>query len=807
LTINASTTKQKAAAGTEAQVATAVASGTDHSATLAVCFVAHSVAVRALCEFAAKRGDLDTRFTPSPSGKEGIAAHQWVQRKRAKHYEAELSLQGQIGSLLLRGRADGYDPRKNRLEEIKTHLGDAKRIPEHHQALHWAQAKVYGALLCTARNLESIELCLVYIDYLSLKETLLTQDCTAEELQQFALELAKQYATWHAEQELHRTQRNTYLGELKFPFEQFRPGQGDMARAIYAAGTRSLNGGEFPNQVLIQAPTGIGKTLASLFGALRAMPVAPLDKLFYLTPKNSGKTLAWHGLEKILNQPNSAEPVSTNGTIKKPLRILELIAKEKACEFPANECHPLSCPLALGFYDRLAGARQQATQHGWLNQSAIREIALAHQICPYYLSQEMVRWVDVVIGDYNYYCDSSAMLFGLSAGLDWQVAVLLDEAHNVLERSRSMYSAQIEQSAIKLLRKQAPRLLRSSFVTLDKAWTSNFASHQLPYSVLPDLPRSFIESLNKLVRKVMDYFVQYPAEQLPVLKDFMFKAMQLITLAEQVDQHSLIDVTRSAPLEPIVLSIRNIIPAKQLAPRWNYAKLTVLFSATLTPMQSVVPVLGLRADTLQLDIPAPFTADQLSVSVTKHLSTRFNQREKSLHDIASIIATQYREQSGNYIAFFSSYSYMQNAYQCLVDNFPDIPVCLQHSKMSDVEQQDYLAQFTEQSQQVGFAVLGGSFSEGIDLPGRRLIGAFIATLGMPQLNEINDQFKLRMEQLLGDGFDRVYLYPGLQKVVQAAGRVIRTPQDRGTIWLLDERYAKQNVRALLPSWWVVKIVE
>jgi DNA excision repair protein ERCC-2 len=790
--------------------------------------LATTVAVRALCEFAAKRGDLDTRFTPSPSGKEGIAAHQWVQRKRAKHYEAELSLQGQIGPLLLRGRADGYDPRKNRLEEIKTHLGDAKKIPEHHQALHWAQAKVYGALLCAARQLESIQLCLVYIDYLSLKESVLTQDCEAAELQTFARQLAEHYATWHIEQQLHRAKRNQYLSQLTFPFAQFRPGQGDMARAIYAAGTRSANGGQYPNQVLIQAPTGIGKTLASLFGSLRAIPVASLDKLFYLTPKNSGKALAWHGLEKILdqafvndsiaNQTANTDPIESESTsnfaitgttikTKKPLRVLELIAKEKACEFPDNECHPLSCPLALGFYDRLAPAREQAAQHGLLNQMAVREIALTHQICPYYLSQEMVRWVDVVIGDYNYYCDSSALLFGLSAGLDWQVAVLLDEAHNVLERSRSMYSAQLDQAAIKLLRKQAPRLLRNTFVTLDRGWTSHFATNQQPYYVVSELPRSFVEGLNKVVRKVMDYFVQYPAEQLPLLKDFMFKAMQLIALAEQVDQHSLIDVTRSALAEPVVLSIRNIIPAKQLAPRWDYAKLTVLFSATLTPMQSVVPVLGLREDTLQLDIPAPFSADQLAVSVTKNLSTRFNQRQKSLLDIATIIATQYREQSGNYIAFFSSYSYMQNAYQCLIENYPDIPVCLQHSKMSDSEQQHYLAQFTEHSQQVGFAVLGGSFSEGVDLPGRRLIGAFIATLGMPQLNEINDQFKLRMDQLLGDGFDRVYLYPGLQKVVQAAGRVIRTPQDRGTIWLLDERYAKPNVRALLPSWWDVKVVD
>jgi DNA excision repair protein ERCC-2 len=753
--------------------------------------------VRALCEFAAKRGDLDTRFTPSPSGKEGIAAHQWVQRKRPKHYEAELSLQGQIGPLLLRGRADGYDPRKNRLEEIKTHLGDAKKIPEHHQALHWAQAKVYGALLCSTRNLESIELCLVYIDYLSLKESVLTQDCSATELQQFALDLAEQYAQWHAEQELHRSQRNFYLSQLKFPFENFRAGQGDMARAIYAAGTRSSAGADYPNQVLVQAPTGIGKTLASLFGSLRAMPVAPMDKLFYLTPKNSGKALAWHGLEKILDVPQS----------KSPLRVLELIAKEKACEFPDNECHPLSCPLAAGFYDRLARARQQAAQHGWLNQSAVREIALEHQICPYYLSQEMVRWVDVVIGDYNYYCDSSAMLFGLSAGLDWQVGVLLDEAHNVLERARAMYSAQLEQASIKLLRKQAPRVLRNSFVTLDRLWTTTFASYQQPYGVLTELPRSLIEGLNKLVRKVMDYFVQYPAEQQPLLKDFMFKAMQLLALAEQVDQHCLVDVTRTALAESVVLSIRNIIPARQLAPRWNYAKLTVLFSATLTPMQSVVPILGLREDTLQLDIAAPFSADQLNVSVTKHLSTRFNQREQSLRAIADIIANQYRAQSGNYIAFFSSYSYMQNALKCLQEHHTDIPVCIQTSKMTDLEQQQYLAQFTEQSQQVGFAVLGGSFSEGIDLPGRRLIGAFIATLGMPQLNEINDQFKNRIEQLLGDGFDRVYLYPGLQKVVQAAGRVIRTPQDRGTIWLLDERYAKQNVRALLPSWWNVNIVD
>ncbi len=662
------------------------------------------------------------------------------------------------------------------------------------------------------RKIESIELCLVYIDYFSLKETLLCEDFSASELLLFATDLATKYELWHTQQQAHREQRDGYLLQLKFPFEQFRPGQGDMARAIFAAGTRSTlsNPVDYPNQVLIQAPTGIGKTLASLFGSLRAMPVAHLDKLFYLTPKNSGKALAWHGLEKILgSEPLEQKtlPESKPPWPKPPLRVLELIAKDKACEYPENECHPLSCPLAAGFYDRLAPAREQAAQQGWLNQAAVREVALAHQICPYYLSQEMVRWVDVVIGDYNYYCDSSAMLFGLSAGLDWQVAVLLDEAHNVLERSRAMYSAQLEQATIKLLRKQAPRSLRNSFVTLDRAWTNTFDAQQQPYAVIDELPRSLLESMNKLVRKVMDYFVQYPAEQLPLLKDFMFKAMQLIALAENADKHSLIDITRSAHAESIVLSIRNIIPATQLAPRWNYAKLTVLFSATLTPMQAVVPILGLRETTLQLDIPAPFSADQLKVSVAKNLSTKFSHRQQSLSELARIMAAQYRAQPGNYMAFFSSYSYMQNAYQAVVEQFPDIPVCLQFSGMNDIEQQRYLAQFTEDSKQIGFAVLGGSFSEGVDLPGRRLIGAFIATLGMPQINDVNDQFKLRMDQLLGEGFDRQYLYPGLQKVVQAAGRVIRTLEDRGSIWLLDERYAKANVRALLPNWWNVTIVE
>jgi DNA excision repair protein ERCC-2 len=345
----------------------------------------YTVAVRALCEFTAKQGDLDLRFTPSPSVQEGIAGHAVVSSRRAAGYQSEVSLTGEFKHLLVRGRADGYDPEKNQLEEIKTFKGDLNTTPDNHRQLHWAQIKIYGWLLCQAKGLSEVHLALVYFDIGTQKEILIRETYSADALKQYFEEQCGRFLDW-AEQELHhRAERNQALTDMQFPHATFRPGQRDLAEAVYKSATLG-------RCVMAQAPTGISKTIGTIFPLLKACPGQELDKVFFLAAKTSGRQLALDALTLI-----------KNSTPTLPVRVVELVARDKACEHPDKACHGESCPLAKGFYDRLPQARSAALAGGGLlDKNTLRDVALTHQVCPYYLSQDLVRWSDVVIGDYNY---------------------------------------------------------------------------------------------------------------------------------------------------------------------------------------------------------------------------------------------------------------------------------------------------------------------------------------------------------------------------------------------------------------------
>lgn len=752
--------------------------------------MSYRIAVRALCEFTAKQGDLDLRFTPSPTALEGIAGHAQVTARRGAGYEREVALEGTFGALTVRGRADGYDPQRNRLEEIKTFRGDLSRQPANHRLLHWAQAKAYGWLLCQTRGLTEIELALVYFDVLSQNETLLLERHSADELRQFFEAQCTRFLAW-AEQELaHRVQRDLALHALKFPYGEFRHGQRQLAEATYKAACTGT-------VLMAQAPTGIGKTLGTLFPLLKAMPGQQLDKLFFLAAKTSGRRLALDALQTL--QRTGANQV----------RVLELIARDKACEHPDKACHGESCPLARGFYDRLPAARQAALAHPQLDQATLREVALSHDICPYYLSQEMARWADVVIGDYNYYFDVSALLHGLTLTNQWRVCVLVDEAHNLLERARSMYSAELDQRDFKGLRAKAPAQLHKSLSRIQRCWNELHRDQPSEYRVLAELPQTLIGALQQLVSAVTDYLGENPTGVDAAVLNAYFQAMHLCRMAELFGEHSLVDCTLlpaggSARGKVSRLCLRNVIPAPFLAPRLAQARSCVLFSATLSPHRFYADTLGVPATSVWIDVDSPFRGEQLQVQLARHISTRYQDRERSLAPIVALLADQYRRRPGNYLAFFSSFDYLQQVAALFAECHPDVPFWQQTRGMQESAREAFLARFEANGRGIGFAVLGGAFAEGIDLPGNRLIGAFVATLGLPQVNPVNEQLRARMEAVFGSGYDYTYLYPGLQKVVQAAGRVIRTTQDEGVIHLIDDRFARTQVRRLLPSWWEVR---
>ncbi|CAG0932910.1 partial putative ATP-dependent helicase DinG, partial [Rhodocyclaceae bacterium] len=491
-----------------------------------------------------------------------------------------------------------------------------------------------------------------------------------------------------------------------------------------------------------------------------------------------------------------------------PLRVVELVARDKACEHPDRACHGESCPLAAGFYDRLPQAREAAVERTRLTSNALREIALAHQVCPYYLSQEMARWCDIVVGDYNYFYDGSALLHALTVENQWRVAVLVDEAHNLVDRARGMYSAELDQAQLGLLRSQAHPVLKKPLDRLQRAW--NALAKEMPgdYTVQPEVPAKFVSALQDTTGAIADLLSEEPGAGSSELLRFHFDALHFTRLAESFGDHSLFDVTRKigggrqrGGRINAALCIRNVIPAPFLEPRFAAAHSTVLFSATLTPQRFYADTLGLPEDTAWLDVEAPFEAEQLSVRIVRHVSTRFRDRRASLGPIAELMAGEYESRPGNYLAFFSSFDYLDQVAEAFATRAAHIPTWHQTRKMDEIERARFLERFTPDSRGIGFAVLGGSFAEGIDLPGTRLIGAFIATLGLPQVNPVNEEMRRRLEAAFGAGHDYAYLFPGIRKVVQAAGRVIRSPTDRGSVHLIDDRFARSEVIRLLPAWW------
>jgi Rad3-related DNA helicase len=817
----------------------------------------YTVAVRELCQCAAKTGDLDLRFTPAPTAQEGVAGHQLVASRRGPGWRAEVALSGQYRGLRLRGRADGLDASAQRLEEIKTFKGDLARQPANHRALHWAQAKLYGWLYCQASGAAELDICLVYLDVHSQRETVFTERCTHQALATFGQALCARFLAWAQAELAHRQQRNAGLTALPFVYPQMHAGQRQLAENVYRAA-------RLGRCLLAQAPTGIGKTLGTLYPMLKACAQGQVDKVYFLSAKGSGKALALQALGQLRQHAGGGA-----------LRVLELVARDTACVHPDRSCHGDDCPRAQGFYDRLPAARSAAVAPGpagatqLLDGAAVQALASTHGVCPYYLAQDLVRWSDVVVADYNHYFDQSALLHGLAQANDWRVGVLVDEAHNLIERGRAMYSATLDPLVFAQLRRSAPSTLKRPLDRLHRAWRALAAglgdgeAAQAPVPPAGDtrlsdsVPAAWLDALRGVNAAIGELLAEPPAVagrgsaeaakggassegnskaasppsayQLsdqppdqppdprnhqhlpsvhPQLLPFYFESLQFERLADSFDSHSLFELSvrklthkeRGQPgCRP---AIRNLVPASFLAPRFAASRCTVLFSATLSPPQFYADVLGLPESTAVLSVGSPFAPGQLQVQVAAHLSTRFQDRRRTLAPLVDLIARQFTQAPGNYLAFFSSFDYLAQAQACLAERHPGLAQWAQSRQMDEPARQAFLARFGSGGQGgIGLAVLGGLFAEGIDLPGQRLIGAFVATLGLPQHNPLNEALRQRLQQQFGRGHDYAYLYPGLRKVVQAAGRVIRGADDRGWLWLIDDRFARPEVRSLLPDWW------
>ncbi|MCY0963898.1 ATP-dependent DNA helicase [Parathalassolituus penaei] len=756
--------------------------------------------VRELCEFAARRGSINGSFAPTPTAREGIAGHQWLQARYSNEFQAEYTLGGVINDVELQGRLDLVrlpDATNSvpHIIEIKTFHGRYQRLSEGQKLLHLSQLRLYGALLCQRLNCNSIILEVVYVELNSRQTFPELHTATREELLAEAAQLCDIWKQWQRQEQAHRQQRNALLADLPFLASGFRPGQRDLSTDVYKAIYRG-------QRLLLEAPTGLGKTLGVLYPALKSMGINNSDRLFFLTARSTGRQLALDGLQRLLtNTPDAPAP----------LRVLELIAKEKACEYPDSICHEDFCPLAADFYERLSAARLQAAHEGLLDQANLQRIARTHQICPWYLGREMAVWSDVAIGDVNHYFDGSALLFYLTQEQRWQSVVVVDEAHNLIDRARGMYSTTLEQSVFELsLRGRKPGF-RDALQAVQRAWQTieerEFERSEASQRWLDYIPNGIADPLNKLQGILTEELAEDPQNR--ELQQTLFACVGFLELAKHFGDHSIVELQRQQrdtgelwERSHLILSIHNLIPADFLQQRFQVAKAAVLFSATLHPADYYCNLLGLPEDTHSRQTPSPFHSSQIHLDIIG-LDTRAQKRNQTAPRLAQDIQNHYQQHPGNHLVFFSSFDYLQQVVHQL-KQLPDAPtVVTQASNLSERQQKAFINTLRKQRGVMAFAVLGGVFSEGIDLPGDALISVSIVTLGLPPFDRYHKLLKERLDERFGSefGWSYTWLYPGLRRVVQAAGRLIRTPEDRGHIRLYDQRYHNPEVQDLLPDWW------
>ena len=737
------------------------------------------IAIRTLCEFTDRSGDIDLRYTPAPTALEGIEGHQRLQRKRGKHYIAEYPVNQQINGLNLRGRADGWDPSKQRVEEIKTFRGDLARQSIGQRTLHQAQLRTYGAMICTEQKLDKIHLRLTYLEVAKDEITTFDETVSAETLITELNTRVEQFKRWQTRRDDARKKRDAKLSTLQFAFKDFRKGQRELAEAVFKANRTARS-------MLIEAPTGSGKTLGTLYPALRAMPTDEIDCLFYLTTRNTARRIGLDGIDQ-LRAKNEI-----------PLRVVEMVSKETGCVEPDRLCQGDSCPLAKGFFDRLPEARIDAflLSDQNLDQERLRAIADQHKICPYFLGQEMTRWADVVVADINQYLAPTALLYAYLHQDDWRASAIIDEAHNLVSRCRDLYSIDLQQRQFKY--ETSDTKLNRALEATKRAWQQFFSDKPENPTFINYLPEKLEQALQTLCSELSEQLAKTP-DQID-LQAMLFTASAYLKLAEPFGDHSTVRIAKPSRGKGEI-SILNLDPSPFLAQRWTALHSATLFSATLRPFDYYHQLLGLDDSTVTGSLPSPFLPGQIKLTINRNIDTRYIAREQSIDPIARVLIAQCKEHTGNHLFFSSSFSYLAKVEARVKELAPHIQIHPQRSGMTPRERQDYLERFTEQSELLGMAVLGGLFSEGVDLVGHRLIGVTVATLGLPPFDDFHEVMRQNFQERFNKGYEYTYLYPGIQKVAQAAGRLIRTTDDEGILTLIDPRFATKEIGDLLPTWW------
>ncbi len=778
----------------------------------------HTVSVRDLVEFVLRTGDLggERLFVGSDRALAGIRGHQKIQRSRPAGYQTEIPVEYDVDGgdfvLRIRGRIDGLleTPGKVLLEEIKTVLGPWDQMAD---PLHWAQAKFYGYIHASVQSLAELSLRLVYLQLETDRTVEFEHAFSLSELSEFFVATTGIYLDWLREEHRWAKQRDRSIRDLAFPFPAYRAGQRELAVATYRV---LANGG----RLYLAAPTGIGKTMSVLFPAIKALGEGKLERIFYLTARTVGRAVA----EKALMD------LRKSGL---QIRSVTLTAKEKVCVRDGHPCDPLMCPLSKGYYDRIKPALREALSQAEITRPVIEAIALKHQVCPFELSLDISVWVDVVICDYNYAFDPQVFLRRHFAEEGGDFAFLIDEAHNLVDRAREMFSANLDAQEIRDVRRAiktgVPRCARALSKLLsemrklenptssaneepdisDTAVELNLfpAKSQQPVETgdgartFHELPEGLIKSVEAALTEAEAWLVQNkPAEFQEDLLSLFFHLFSFLRTADIYDERY---VTIVEPTPELRVRLFCIDPSHLLRVALKRCKGAVFFSATLTPVDYYRTLLGGTPEDPVLQLASPFPPENLAVLVHDRIQTHFKGRPESIGDVAEAVGTFVEGRRGNYLVYFPSFQYLNDVLQEFQRRHADIPVLVQKPGMTEPERDAFLSAFAVEhgNTLVGFAVMGGVFGEGIDLVGDRLIGAVIVGVGLPQLCTERNLIRDHFQQQNSLGFEYAYTFPGMNRVLQAVGRVIRSDTDRGVVLLIDARFGETRYRRLFPSWW------
>ena len=772
------------------------------------------ISVRNLVEFILREGDIDNRHGQSVSPEAMLAGsrmHRKIQKRKGSDYHAEvplkLVLEEEYYDLILEGRADGIqiltegekpdysvsfqnivleDSAKVIIDEIKGIYMKLDRLLAP-VGVHIAQAKCYAYIYALQHELKCIGVQMTYANLDTEEMKYFSEEYTFEDLKEWFDDLIASYRKWSDFQYAWKKLRQESIQKLQFPFA-YRKGQKELATGVYRTIQRKKN-------LFIQAPTGVGKTITTVFPAVKAVGEGLGDRIFYLTAKTVTGTVAWETFDQLRRQGYQA-------------KLIQITAKEKMCLCAEMECNPVHCPYARGHYDRVNDAVFGLLQkEDFFTREVLLEQAREYQVCPFEMSLDVASWVDDIICDYNYVFDPNVYLKRFFAeGIRGDYIFLIDEAHNLVERSREMYSATLRKEDLLAVRK----IMKRYQPKLDKDFTKcnrillDYKRECENYKVYQDIG-SFIFTLMNLASG-LDEFLQRSTEfpERKEVSEFYFAVRNFLNMYERVDEHYVIYGEHTSE-GGFLLKLYCVDPSLNLQECIDKGNAAIFFSATFLPIRYYKSLLSTKQDNYAVYAETAFTEDQSLLLLGRDVSSRYTRRNQDEYRrIAEYIRKTGQAQKGNYMIFFPSYKMMQEVYEVFEGiNCGEMETCMQVSGMKEEEREAFLGQFVAEHERsfLAFCVMGGIFGEGIDLKNEQLIGAVVVGTGLPQISNEREILMHYYDERSGEGFDYAYRYPGMNKVLQAAGRVIRTVDDSGVILLLDDRFTRREYESLFPKEW------